>query len=299
MYCKPNLNSEKTVPVALTTLAAFLWGSEYAAISLGLRTLSPFWFATLRSLTAILVIAIFIFIFQKKFKGNIKKMISDKIVWLLGILNGLGFIFQFLGMTETTASKAVLIININVVTTAILSSKFLGERLWGKKYAALLVGSIGVLLLTTDGNFSKLEAGSIIGDILVFIGGFIWSCFVVVQKKYIPSNKEELAQHVLAISAITALVTAIPAIMFEKLPTLKVNEIYIVLYLGIFTTALPYYIWIFALRKISATFSSVILLLQIFFGIFLAAIFLAETLSIAFFVGGALIVSSIFLTSVE
>jgi drug/metabolite transporter (DMT)-like permease len=293
------MNSEKTLPVALTTLAAFLWGSEYAAISLGLRTLSPFWFATLRSLTAILVIAIFIFIFRKDYKGNMQKIIYDKVVWLLGILNGLGFIFQFLGMTESSASKAVLIININVVTTAILSSKFLGERLGGRKYAALLVGSVGVLLLTTDGNFSKLEAGSLIGDVLVFIGGFIWSCFVVVQKKYIPSNKEELAQHILAISAITALVTAIPAILFEELPTLEINEIYLVLYLGIFTTALPYYIWIFALRKISATFSSIILLLQIFFGIFLAALLLAESLSIAFFVGGALIVSSVFLTSVE
>jgi len=228
-----------------------------------------------------------------------QKMMRDKIVWLLGILNGLGFVFQFLGMTATTASKAVLIININVVTTAILSSKFLGEQLGGRRYAALLVGSFGVLLLSTDGNFSKLEAGTLIGDALVFIGGFIWSCFVVVQKRYIPSNKEELAQHVLAISAITALVTVIPAILFENLPILEIKEIYIVLYLGIFTTALPYYIWIFALRKISATFSSLILLLQIFFGIFLASIFLAEVLSFAFYIGGALIVSSVILVSVE
>ncbi len=218
---------------------------------------------------------------------------------VLGLLNGLGFIFQFVGMTMTSATNAVLIINLNVVTTAILSSRFLGERLGGGKYLALVVGGAGVVLLTTEGELSSISSGALYGDFLVFLGGLIWSGFIVVQKMSVPESAHAVAQQVFGVTVITCIVTGVPALLFGKLSPIDVPTWAIILYLAIFASAIPYYLSIYALRTISATVSAIILLLQIFFGVALAWLILGEAMSVVSFVGGALIVVAVMLVSFD
>ncbi len=285
-----------TAPLALTVLASFIWGSSFVAIKIGLGSLDPFWFVTLRMCVATLFSGAIVLVVRRKLD---KDTFNNWQPYALGVLNGLGFILQFLGMTLTTASKAALLVNINVVPIAILSSYFLNEKLAGAKWLAIGVGSAGIFLLSTGGDIASIASGAFLGDMIVFSGGFVWSFYVVLQKKTVTEKEPDLLQASFIIMGVTALTTLIPSVALQRAIVLEPVGIVSIIYLGIFATTVAYIIWAYALRSISATASSIILLLEIFFAVLLASALLAETLSPLNIIGGMLVVISVILVSFD
>ena len=68
-------------------------------------------------------------------------------------------------------------------------------------------------------------------------------------------------------------------------------------YTAVFCTVIPFFLWTWGLRYISATASSVILLIEVVFAIALATVILDERLSFGTIVGGLCIISAIVLAS--
>ena len=72
-----------------------------------------------------------------------------------------------MGMVSTLASASSLFVNLSVVWVALLSPVALKERLSGKKVAGVMVSLLGVVLMTTNLDFTSLDTADIMGNFLV------------------------------------------------------------------------------------------------------------------------------------
>jgi drug/metabolite transporter (DMT)-like permease len=92
---------------------------------------------------------------------------KKRLVIFLGVVNGVAYMLEYVGMASTTASKSSLFINLSAVWVALVAPFLLREQLGGKKAIGVGVSMAGVVLMTTNLNIATLTQGAIIGDIFV------------------------------------------------------------------------------------------------------------------------------------
>ena len=284
----------RTTAQALTLLAAFFWGTSFVAIELGLEFINPFWFAQLRFMIASLGSLVVVLALKKRI-GN--DMLFSSWLWGLGLFNALGYLTQFFAQTLTNATKTALLVNINLITVAILSTVLLQERFTKVKVFAVGLSILGVFLLTTNGDPSRLLRGEFIGDMFALTAGFFWAIYIVLNKKVLFRPKVD----VISLNACVMLSTTVILIPFTValgglgpgVLDIGYEGTWIILYISIFCNILPFIIWMYALRYLSATASTLLLLTEVLVAAILAMIVLGEMLTAFGILGGALIVAAI------
>ena len=230
--------------------------------------------------------------------------LRDRRIFALGLFNALGYLFQFIGMEYTTAGKASLLINMNVIVVAVLSFLILREAMGRQKILAITISVLGVILITTNGNLQTLWSGAFIGDMVVLLGGVIWAFYIVYSKKFLnSSNSNEVNSMDLtsAVIIMTMLVLAVPAAIYSFYDPSSLSAltaapaIIAVCYTGLVCTTIAFTLYFAGLKYISASVSAVIMLLEIVFAVALAFIFLGEVPTFYTVIGGLLIGVAIYL----
>ncbi|MDD1770403.1 MAG: DMT family transporter, partial [Methanomassiliicoccales archaeon] len=223
---------------------------------------------------------------------------KDKILWLVGGLNAIGLFLQNAGMTSTSATNAVLLIDINVVFVAILAALILKEKITKFTILGLLIGLFGVFFVTTGGNLNGLTDGSLTGNLLVLSAGVVWAFYIVYQKKFVDRRVEPYMTSAAVVT--TAAITSIPiALIFGTLGPLDTAGGLSLIYLAVFCTGGAWLLYIMGLKGRGATDSSVILLLEIVFAMIFAVIILGEMPGWPTAIGAVLIIVSIILVNVR
>ncbi len=279
---------------AFLILSSFLWGTSFVASKIGVGEVDPFLFSLLRWLIAAPVLMFVAYLFSD-FDLSIFK---DKILWLIGALNAIGLFLQNEGMTSTTATNAVLLVDINVVFVAILASLILKESITKFTIIGLLVGLLGVFIVSTGGDFSKMTAGSLAGNLLVLLAGIVWAFYIVYQKMAVDKHPDVLMMTGSVV--VTTLIVSIPiALLFTESYALSTNGLVAAMYVAIICTGGAFMLYIAGLRGKGATDSSIILLLEIVFAMLFAYLILGEVPDSLTAIGGVLIVSAIVLVSFQ
>ena len=94
----PNpLLSEKGKAVFITILAGVLWGTSFPIIKIGLSTIDPFAFVFWRFLVSSVTLVV-VMMFLGKLQLNAA---NGKLLVLLGIANGAGYLLQYGAMGYT------------------------------------------------------------------------------------------------------------------------------------------------------------------------------------------------------
>jgi drug/metabolite transporter (DMT)-like permease len=272
--------------VALTVLAGVLWGTSFVAIKAGLEYVEVFWFVFLRMLLASAAGAVLLLL-TGKFRFSFLKI---RTVWTLGVLSGIAFLLQYLALLFTTASKTSLLVNLSVIGVALLSWRLYGERFGSRGLAALILGVVGLFLLTTNGGLSPLISGQALGDLLALLTAVIWAFFTILSKKLVTSR----ASDVYPISIWVLLTTAITLLPFATssgaAPVLRIPPVgwMFILYIAVFCTTIPYSLWNFGLTRITPTNSALILLIEILVAFLGGVMLLGESLGVVAAVGAVL-----------
>ena len=280
--------------VFLTVLSGVLWGSSFPAIKIGLRYIDPYMFVFLRFFSA----AIFMFIILL-FTRKLDIKFANKRIWGLGILNGVSYLLQYVGMSFTAASKSSLLVNLTAVWVAIISWFLLKERFGKKKLLGIILSIIGVFLITTNLNFSELAKGMFLGDILVLSSGVGWSFFIIYNKKYIDD-----AENSFQFMAWVLFITVIPLIPFIPLSSsvslnLPIEAWFAIAYTAIFCWIVPYSLWLKGLKHISSVTSTVVLLTEVVVAIIISYFMLDEVFTLISSAGALIILLAIVLVSLD
>jgi drug/metabolite transporter (DMT)-like permease len=141
---------------------ASIWGLTFVMVKDAIEELPTMAFLAYRFIPASMIVAVV-------FRRQLASLSRDG--WRAGAVMGLflagGYIFQTLGMENTTASNAGFITGLFVVLTPVLGAIVLRDRLPGTVWAAAAVAAVGLWLLSGAGTDFNTR-----GDGLVLICSF-------------------------------------------------------------------------------------------------------------------------------
>jgi len=279
--------------IILTFIAGVLWGTSFPAIKIGLKYVDAYMFVFLRFLVASIIM--FSVAFVRRSHGF--EFDGRRMVWLLGVANGVAYLFQYVGMTSTTASKSSLLVNLSAIWVAILSWLALKERLGTKRAFGILFGILGVFFITTNLDVQTLGQGAIVGDFLVILSGVVWAFFTVYNKKLVSSTRDMIQPITWILFA--TLLPLIPSLYFSTSSPLQlpIEAWLAIVYTAVFCWVIPYYLWSEGLKSISAVNSTIILLTEVLVALAVSSVFLNETLTLISGLGAFLIIAAIIFVS--
>ena len=209
-----------------------------------------------------------------------------------GIFFALDLICWHWSIKLTTVSKATFLSNLAPIVVIIFSLIFLKERFSKFFYLAALLSMVGMLMLL--GESFKFNKSQFIGDLLGVLTAVWYGSYIVtisqLRKKYNSTSIMFLS------GIVTAIILLIVSILFEQsLIPQSLFTITIIFLLGFICQFMGQSFITYSLAYLSASLSSLCLLIQPIAATVLAYFFFQEKLTTIQFVGSALILIGIYI----
>ena len=162
------MSRETAAELALVAVAA-IWGLTFVMVQDAIALLPTMAFLGYRFLWAVAIVAP---LFRRRLAA------LSRAGWKAGLLMGAfltaGYIFQTLGLEETTASNAGFITGMFVVLTPVLGALVLAQRITALAWAAAAVSALGLYLLSGSGGDFSLR-----GDGLVLLCAICFAAHIL------------------------------------------------------------------------------------------------------------------------
>ena len=275
-----------------TATAAVIWGATAPIMKLTLTQIPVFSLAFIRMAVASLILGILI---AKKLK--IEK--ADYVTFFWAAITGvtLNLAFFFLGLKLTQAILAAFLVASVPIFTMIAAHFYLKERFNPQLIMASLIALTGVIIII--GKFDgELSLRQLLGNLLLFAATLAWVAHEIIAKKLLKVYDGSVVTfYSMAIGAITFL----PLFLLEYIanPNWYINvtlQGFAGLLFGIFFASLAaYWAWNRGLKLLPAGQASFFFYLDPVSGVILSIILLNEKLYSSLIIGGALIITGVFL----
>ncbi len=224
----------------LLLVITILWAGTFAIIKSAVADVNPSMFLLLRfSIAAVIGVAIWpksLFALDRDTTGK---------GLILGLLFGLGFLLQTIGLTLTTASTSAFITGTMVVFVPIVHRIVDGSKIRANHAASIVLVLIGLYLFT-----SPEAHGVNLGDVLTLVSAIFWAIYLTyidvwttaMRANVQRQNALVLLQFITTI-AIAAFGVGISGIRGESLAvTLDIDLLLGLFYCGIFASLIPTFI---------------------------------------------------------
>ncbi|UDW01535.1 DMT family transporter [Bacillus cereus] len=281
------------------SLAASIWGGMYVVSKYVLDFIPPLTLVWLRFIIAFVVLYGILKLAEKKQK---KKVTIRKKDWLLFAWIGfIGYFIsitcQFIGTKLSDAHTGSLVTSATPAFMVIFAALILKEKLTARRLLSTIIATIGVIIVIGWDN----EIGSyFIGTIILVGAAITWALLSI----YVKTASARFSSLVITTYAIFFSLFFITPFMIWELQTSSIGTVntYVilgVLYLGIVSTAGAFFLWNKGLELMDASIGSLFFFFQPIVGSLLGWLLLNETLNSNFFIGGILIICSVFITTFE
>ena len=240
------------------------WGLSTIFIEKGLnlKTVDPYTFLFFRFIISFIILTPYV-IYKKSSLFLI--MIKDKWVWIIGLSEASGMVFQYLGQEEEVpAGLASLLSLVFLIIVPFLSPLILKIKVQRNHIFAISIGIIGVIIIAIDENQGDLS-GSTRGISLLLLAAFSYAFYIVSTSRY--STIENKSVDIVVLFYIVLLIISITSFLLLILKTgistsIDKNIWTWVVLLVIFSTLIAFLAYFEALKIITANSASVLLLLQ-------------------------------------
>lgn len=279
---------KKTLYKGALILVAVSWGSGFPITKIALDSgIAPNALMTIRFLLTALIL-----FFYLKISG-IKISKSEINLGLgAGVILGLAFSLQTVGLVYTTSSKNAFITGAYVVMVPFISWFLTKESPKIIIYIASFICLFGIGLLSLDGDLSMNY-----GDFLTLVCAIFFALQMSVIGATIKNKNPIVVNTFQMLSA--GILTFILNMLFENFSLLHTNlnftQTSAIGFLVICNTMIAYLIQTAAQRYVVASTTSMILSTEILFGAIASVIFMGDTLTFKIILGGVLIFMSVIL----
>ena len=167
--------------------STFLQGSSFVASKLVLTELPPLWLAALRFFVAALTLLPWLWLRRRARIAVGTAAPASAMPWLrlavIGLLQTAGVMaFLTLGLTQTSASKAAILMASNPLLVALLAGILLKERVRPLAWLGLLLAFAGVVVCI---GVQSVMGGAIgHGEALVMAGSACWALATLASKRF-------------------------------------------------------------------------------------------------------------------
>ncbi|MEI0488953.1 DMT family transporter [Brachyspira pulli] len=282
----------------LAILAVIIWSGNFVAARF-LTHLTPIeisfyrWFVTFIVLTPFCIKKLIKTI--KYIKGSWIKVI---IISILGVT--VFNTFVYLAAHTSNATNMSLLATLSPIIIAIISRIVWKTKLTFNQKLGLLVVILGVVILITKGSINVLmNLQFAIGDLYMLFAVILFAIYTLTLK----IRPKEMSQStffylMVIIGLIPLIIGMILTYMTNNAHALNMQSGLILVYVGIFPSALGFILWNMAVAKIGAIKGAIIYDSIPFFSSLEAVILLNEQLLISQVIGGALILIGIIYSTI-
>jgi drug/metabolite transporter (DMT)-like permease len=232
---------------------------------------------------------------------------SWRVIWkcrgilvLLGLI-GTGFhnMISYVGLNYTTATNGVLLNSSIPVMIIVLGALFFRQRIAARQIAGVVISLAGVFAILSRGHPDTLATFRFnIGDLIVLASMLLWALYTLALK-WRPAGIPPIA--FLCVCGIVGVAGMTPVYAWEISTGAAINwsppVIGAFCYLGLFPSFIGYIFWNKGVAQVGPNVSGLFVHLMPVFGSVLAWLFLDERLYGFHFVGMALILAGIFLST--
>jgi drug/metabolite transporter, DME family len=221
----------------------------------------------------------------------------------MGLAMAMYQLFYFAAIPISSVTLVVVIALCSApVIVAVLSIPIFKEQITPILLVALFLALVGTALLAFGGNSTTTaenpNVNYLLGAILALGAGFSYSILTILSR-IAAKRPENNGTQFLAVAFTFGAIILLGAALATG--TLKLNLApgvwLITAYLGIVPTGLAYIIFVFALRSVSATVTTIVTLLEPAIAALLAWLLLGETITVLTVGGGGLLLASVYLLS--
>ncbi len=287
----------------LALLVVIVWGANFTVIKLGLGGVPPMLLVSLRY--ALVAFPAVFFIKRPK--------ISLKHLLLYGSTVGVGqfgclFYAMHIGMPAGLAS---IIVQLQAFISPLLGYFILKERLKTKQLIGFFIGAFGLLVIGIASTTSEISAIPIPAILLTICAPIFWSISNIVTKiasKEAENKGEKLNMLSLVVwgslvppipTLILALLIDSPQILINSMSNLSIISIFSAIYLAFGATLFGYGFWNVLISKYPLNKIAPLSLLVPITGLITARIVLLEKLSKLQWLGVAIIIVGLIVTSLD
>ena len=275
-------------------LAAALFGASVVATRVAVQKIPPLNLAVLRFGQGGLILFLCLFVGAKSLL-KVKRHDISFLIFLGAILFAVFPVTFNIGLRLTEASRGALMLATMPIWSAWLARAARKERLIFRQVAGILITIVGVGIVLAERGLNWQGTTLVLaGDGLMLLTAFCGAIYGVLAQRMLARYS---ALTVTTYAMVFGTLLLFPVALIEGLPQAFVlidgKVAALVLFLGIFGGALGYYLWTFALSRLTPTQVAVYVNVNPMVAIILGAILLAEKLTGVFVVGCAAVVAGV------
>ncbi len=289
----------RIAPIFVLIIISTLLGSQPIAMKLLLEVLPPLTIASYRFLIAGLIMLPLFLKNRHQYKFGL-------LLLPMLIFNSANTVLFLFGLSKTTPNATQVLYASTPIIVALASIGLFGDRLSKRKLLGLFTGLLGVsfvVLLPFFRSGQSPALGSTVGNLIIFAAVLCWSGYTLLSQ--VVGRRYQIAPSALMTFSLYANILFILPLAFyfekpiETLSAMNFKTIALLLYIGIATTIVAYWLYQWVIRQWSATTASLTTYIQPPIGYLIAFVILGAPLSIELIVGTAITFVGVLLLSVR
>jgi len=291
------MTHKQILPGLLSGLAAAsIWGGMYVVSKIVLNVIPPFTLLTMRLVLGILSLGIVIAL---RPKTNITRSQAWQIFPVGFVGYGVSLGFQFVGTKLSTASNGALVTSATPAFILIFAPFLLSEKTTSRRIVALIISTIGVIAVIDPRN-AELSPTLFWGNMSLLAAALTWALYSVLVRKVTRTTDVITSTAIMLAGGLpTGLLLSALEIKTQGIGTITLGILGGILFLGIISTAIAMFLWNYAFAELPAAIASLTFFAQPVVGSLLGWIFLKESITPLFLVGGILIAIGLIISSTE
>ncbi|WLP60282.1 DMT family transporter [Bacillus pumilus] len=274
--------NEKYIGALYLAIAASIWGGMYVVVKVTVAVVPPLELVWMRYAVAGVVLVFTIWRLGYSFRLDKKDIPLMVLIGLIG--NFLSIVTQEIGTMYTSAQMGAVITSATPAFMVLFAFFLLKEAMTVRKCASILLATAGVWLMIGQ---VAVQTDEFVGGLSLVFAALTWALMSVLLKR-VPGKYPQVVTTTYAI--IIAFVVLTPPVLF-RLPHLDVEQIARpeiwggILYLGIISTALAFFLWNRGLQLMDASSGGLFFFFQPIVGAVLGWMLLGEEMGLRSFIG--------------
>lgn len=290
------MDKKRVLPYLAIVFVMVIWGISFLSIKVTVNVLGAMTLAFSRFAIASVLLMIFLKIREPKTRLMKKDIPRMGLAGIVGI--SLYFFLENNGVKMTTASTASIIIATIPIFTILADYIFRGNRITLPKGLGVIFSFAGVYLIV--GSSGKLDFSSryFVGNMLMFGAALSWVLYSMLTK---PLEKNYSGLAITTYQTVIATIVILPFTFFEQNQWSEVNMIIVanILFLGIFCSALGYFLYIYTIRELGIGLVSIFVNLIPVITIICSYLVLDEKITPIQLVGGGIIIFAVYMVDLS
>ncbi|MGH8189599.1 MAG: DMT family transporter [Steroidobacteraceae bacterium] len=288
--------------VLMLLLTMIIWGSTFVVTKGINEQIPPFTLAFAR--VAIGALILMPFLLLRPARAATEPAASNRALpWgtisLMGLI-GVALYYAVFNwsLMLTSASQGALVQSCIPAMTALIAVMWLRERATVTRWLGIGLTIAGVLIVFS-GSGGGDGAGSVFGNVLMFVTTILWGIYTSLAKRVADVDPRVVTAGIATIGAALLLPMAIVEIAAEGMPRVGATGWLGIVYLGTTASGLAYLLYNAALKHMDASHVGVYTNLIPIVGVLSGVIVLGEPLSLRAVVGGCVVLAGVWITGKE